>query len=188
MKTDAETDNSGVQKPSTLRRVGHVGLAFINPFSDLMVIYRTGLKPTLTRVADLREQLRRRSSNLEELTWTQAVQRSGRSVEHLQRTFRRGRLLWWGVMMVTGGLSAALLLMSAAAYAELPSGTLLRAATAALVLTSISAYSVARVIAANFRLWQLKVQRLSVEEHGTFFDYRHECAMWRQVVTIKTSV
>ncbi len=188
MTTDADTDTSATQKPSTLRRVGHVGLAFINPFSDLMVIYRTGLKPTLTRVATLREQLRRRSTNLEELTWMQAVQRSGRSVEHLQRTFRRGRLLWWGVMMVTGGLSAALMLMIAAAYAGLPSGTLLRAGTAALVLTSISAYSVAKVVAANFRLWQLKVQRLSVEENGTFLDYRHECAMWRQVVTVKALV
>lgn len=185
MKTDANTDSSASHKPSALRRVGHVGLAFINPFSDLMVIYRTGLKPTLTKVGTLREQLRRRSANQEELTWTQAVQRSGRSVEHLQRTFRRGRLMWWVVMMATGGLSMALLLMIVAAYVELSSGTLLRAATAALLLTSISACSMAKVLTANFRLWQLAEQRLSIGEKGTFQDYNSETTMWRQVVTIK---
>ena len=46
-------------KPSPLRRAGQVGLAILNPFSDLMVIYRTGIQPAVAKLRILRAQLKR---------------------------------------------------------------------------------------------------------------------------------
>lgn len=186
--TGAPESVSSPKKPTALSRVGHVGLSIINPFSDVMVIYRTGLKPIGTKLRALREQLVDRSATQESLSWAEAVERSGRSVEQLLRTFRRIRTVWWLVMVLSGAFAALLFLMLIGANISLPLGTLIRAVITDLVLASISSFSLVKVLSANFRLWQLNSGRVSVEERGTFQDYRAENKMWFQLVSPKLHI
>lgn len=181
METESKTGPRTAEPASPLRRVGQVGLALINPFSDLEVMYRSGLKPTLVKLQALREQKRTRV--VESLDWAQAVQRSGRTPEQLVRWFRGIRLFWWCVMTIAGSLSALLLLMLLAAHADLPAITLKRAITTDLLLFFACTLATLKVMTANFRLWQLAMRRVSLDEGGSFKSYRQEQRIWLQVVT-----
>jgi hypothetical protein len=173
------------QKPSPLRRAGQVGLSIINPFSDLMVIYRTGVKPVVVKLGILRDQLKRNSAPKELLTWEQAVQRSERSVEQLRKAFRRKRFAWWSLMTVTIPLALILLLMILGTYDRLSMLTVLRALITDVVLASCGCFALVKVLDANYRLWQLAARRVSVDERGTFQDYKNENSLWLQVVTVR---
>ncbi|MBX8493189.1 conjugal transfer protein TraX [Pseudomonas cichorii] len=180
LPTDKISQDEG---PTPLRRAAQIGISFINPFSDLMVIYRTGIKPIGGKLRNLREQLQGSSTVKEELSFTQAVARSGRSEEQLKQAYTRIRTLWWCVMVVACSLSLVLLLMLVAANVDLPTITLARAIVADLVLISLGLFSFAMVVKANYRLWQLATRRVSVEERGTFEDFKTETRMWSQVMT-----
>lgn len=187
-RNDASATNDQAQAPSLARRVGRVGLAFINPFSDLAVIYRTGIKPLGVKLEVLREQLvrlrvMRKAKPQEQLNWTQAVQRSGRPIEQLLIAFRRKRITAWLVMVAAGSIAFLLLLMILYTSAGLTLGTIYRAAIADAVLASIATLSMVKVLEANYRLWQLASRRVSLEEQGTFQDYTAETDMWLQVMT-----
>jgi hypothetical protein len=181
METESKTGPRTAEPASPLRRVGQVGLALINPFSDLGVIYRSALKPTVTKLQVLREQKRKRA--VESLDWAQAVQRSGRTPEQLVRWFRGIRLFWWCVMTIAGSLSALLLLMLLAAHADVPAITLKRAITTDLLLFFAGTLATLKVMTANFRLWQLSTQRVSLDEGGSFKSYWQQEQVWLQVVT-----
>lgn len=178
--------SESAQKQSMAKRVGQVGLSIINPFSDLAVIYRTGVKPVVLKLQILREQLKRNPTSAEELNWAQAVERSGRSVVQLQNAFRRKRLAWWAAMFVTGSLAVLLLLMTFA-NSSLPAVTITRAAITDLVLAAAGLFSFVKVLDANYRLWQLASERVSLEECGTFHDYKVENDMWLQVMMPRAS-
>lgn len=176
------TSTEQTRKPSPLRRAGQVGLSILNPFSDLMVIYRTGIKPGVAKLRILNSQLKRMGGSSEQLSWVQAVERSGRPVEQLQKAFRRKRMAWWSVMMVTGPLALLLLLMMLANL-SLPVITIIRAAVTDAVLVTAALFSFVKVLESNYRLWQLVTHRVSLQERGTFEDYRAENNMWLQVMT-----
>lgn len=169
------------QKPTMAKRVGQVGLSILNPFSDLAVIYRTGIKPVAVKLQILREQLKRNPASTEQLNWAEAVERSGRSVAQLKKAFRRKRMAWWSVMFVTGSLAVLLLLMTLA-NSSLPAMTITRAAITDLVLAAAALFSFVKVLDANYRLWQLASERVSLEECGTFLDYKVENDVWLQVM------
>lgn len=176
-------DDAQDAKSTPLRRAGQIGLAFINPFSDLMVIYRTAGKPAIEKLRILGSQLRRMKGSGEQLSWMQAVEKSGRPVELLQKAFRRKRIAWWSVMLVMGSLSALLLLMIVANL-YLPAVMLIKAAAMEVFFIAGSLFSTLKVVEANYRLWQLSAKRVSLEERGTFQDYAAENSLWLQVVTL----
>jgi hypothetical protein len=187
-RSEASASNDHASGPSVARRVVRVGLAFINPFSDLAVIYRTGIKPLGVKLEVLREQLvrlrvMRKAKPQEQLNWTQAVQRSGRPIEQLLIAFRRKRITAWLVMVAAGSIAFLLLLMILYTSASLTLGTIYRAAIADAVLASIATLSMVKVLETNYRLWQLASRRVSLEEQGTFQDYSAETDMWLQVMT-----
>lgn len=174
-----------VKKPVTpLRRVGQVGLDLINPFSDLVVIYRTGVMPVVARFKLLREILSQRTRVRETLNWEQAVERAGKPIEQLQKTFKITRGAWWVVMSVPGALAILLLLMVLATKLDLPSSTLFRAGMAILVLAALSSVGFVQALVATYRLWQLQTQRVSEEERGTFKDFLSETRWCRQVLSL----
>lgn len=178
---------AGIQENKSatpLRRAGQVGLDLINPFSDLRVIYRTGVLPTIARFKLLRELLTQRSAVRETLTWEQAVERAGKPIEQLKIAFKRIRALWWFLMAVPGTLSILLLLMVLATKFNLPSGTLLRAGVAILVLAALGCIGFVKALVATYRLWQLETKRVSEEEHGTFKDFLSEARWCRQVLSL----
>jgi len=174
------------QKSTMAKRVGQVGLSILNPLSDLAVIYRTGIKPLAMKLQILREQLKRNPASTEQLNWSEAVERSGRSVAQLHKAFRRKRMAWWLVMFVTGSLALLLLLMTLA-NSSLPAVTITRAVITDLVLAAAGLFSFVKVLDANFRLWQLASERVSLEECGTFHDYKLENDLWLQVIMPRAS-
>ncbi len=171
-------------EPSLARRAGRVGLAFINPFSDLAVIYRTGIQPLGFKLRLLGEQFKRSKAPAEQLSWKQAVEGSGRTVEQLITMFRRKRMAWWLVMIGMGSFAFLLLLMTLYTSPSLPGQTFIRAVLTDFALVSIALLGLAKVVEANYRLWQLTTKRVSLEEHGTFQDYKAETDMWLQVMTL----
>lgn len=176
------------KKPVTpLRRAGQVGLDLLNPLSDLKVIYRTGVLPTAARFKLLHELLAERSTKRETLNWAQAVERAGKPIEQLQKTYKIIRAAWWCLMAVPGALSIMLLLMLMATKLDLPSSIFLRAGMAILVLAVISSVGFVKALVATYRLWQLQEQRVSEEEGGTFKDFLSETRWCRQVLSLGTA-
>jgi len=174
-ENEKEGSDSAPRSASPLRRVGTAGLAFINPASDLVVLYRKAFKPTAVRVYELgglvKGLVRRPAKSGEALTWDAAVQRTGRSVTQLHNQLVQWRLAWWLLMAFCGALALLLLLMILAAYTSLPAGTLIRALATLVFLVAASSLGFVKALEKTYRLWQLKLQRVSVEEGGTFQDF-----------------
>lgn len=191
MKTDpgaTSVDSAGdgpEKKPAlTLRRAGKVGLDLILPISDVQVIYRTGVLPTVRRFKLLREMLRRTSANPAALNWEEAVACAGRPIEQLRATFKRTRAAWWLLMAVPGALSIMLLMMVLFTMFSLPSGTLLRAVITIVILAALGCVGFAKALVATYRLWQLDMRRVSEAERGTFKDFLAETRWCRQVLSM----
>lgn len=182
-----KTEKTGkTEKPpvTALRRVGQVGLSFLNPFSDLVVIYRKGVKPTVFKLKLLSQLLTRSAAAGESLSWAQAVERSGRTVNQLKSTFKRIRAAWWCLMAITGPLSLILLLMVLLANVSLPLGTFVWAVISTVLLAELGAVGFVKALAATYRLWQLETQRVSEAEGGTFKDFLAETRWCREVLTL----
>ncbi|POP85042.1 conjugal transfer protein TraX, partial [Pseudomonas syringae pv. avii] len=54
---DGQSPRDDKHSGTPLRRAGHVGLSILNPFSDLAVIYRRGIKPTAQKLKLLKTLL-----------------------------------------------------------------------------------------------------------------------------------
>ena len=169
-----------------LRRAGHVGLSILNPFSDLAVIYRRGIKPTAQKLKLLKTLLSTASATTEAdavgVSCSVAVARSGRTIEQLLTSYNRIRTAWWCLMMVSASLSVLLLAMLLANF-SLPLSTFLRATVTLLVLGAIASGGFVKTLIATYRLWQLQNRRVSVAERGTFNDFLIENRWCRLVLT-----
>lgn len=187
-ESDKQAPAGDQPTPSPLRRIGSVGLAFINPFSDLAVLYRRSLKPTGEKVYELGGLLkglfRRPVHSGEALTWQDAVQRSGRSVGQLQTQLIQRRLAWWVLMAFCGAIAAVLLLLIIAASTSLPSGTLIKALATLLFLVAITGLGFVKALEMTYRLWQLQLQRVSAEEGGTFQNFLSETRWANQTLRL----
>ncbi|KPY43973.1 conjugal transfer protein TraX [Pseudomonas syringae] len=169
-----------------LRRAGHVGLSILNPFSDLAVIYRRGIKPTAQKLKLLKTLLTPASATTEAdavgVSWSVAVARSGRTIEQLLTSYNRIRAAWWCLMMFSASLSVLLLAMLLANF-SLPLSTFLRATVTLLALGAIASLGFVKTLIATYRLWQLQNRRVSVAERGTFNDFLAETRWCRLVLT-----
>lgn len=185
MATENVPENSDKQERSPVRKAVQVGIDFINPFSDLRVIWQHGARPTVDRVqlawATLKELFRAREAK-PELTWLQAVECSGKPVEVIRRHFKLNQVLWWWLMALTGAVAFALLTVMILAISDLPGETLLRASIALVILVGLSCVGFVKSLVATYRLWQLDTQRVNLEERGTFHDFLAENQWFRQVV------
>lgn len=185
IRTPDDKQQNGDKKPGTpLRRVGHVGLSILNPFSDLGVIYRQGVRPTIGRLRQAWALLNPESTPAQSLDWAQAVALSGRTIEQLRTTFTRIRFAWWCLMVIGGGVAFVLSGLLLLAHG-LPSGTLLRAVITILVLTGAGGLGFVKALIATYRLWQLQERRVSEGEGGTFKDFLAENHWVRQVITLE---
>ncbi len=182
-KADDKTSQSDKKPATPLRRAGRVGLSILNPFSDLGVIYRQGLRPTTGWVRQAWAMLKQPSTPGPSLDWEQAVKASGKPVEHLQATFKRIRIAWWCVMVIGSGLALSLTVMVLLAQG-LPTGTLLRAVMTILLLAGLGGVGFVKTLVATYRLWQLQTRRVSKLEGGTFQDFHAETRWFRKVLTL----
>ncbi|KPX03655.1 conjugal transfer protein TraX [Pseudomonas savastanoi] len=194
MKTEPDTtEHVDEQSPrddkhsgTPLRRAGHVGLSILNPFSDLAVIYRRGIKPTAQKLKLLKTLLTPASATTEAdavgVSWSVAVARSGRTIEQLLTSYNRIRAAWWCLMMFSASLSVLLLAMLLANF-SMPLSTFLRATVTLLALGAIASLGFVKTLIATYRLWQLQNRRVSVAERGTFNDFLAETRWCRLVLT-----
>lgn len=188
MKTESKESEDQARKADTpLRRAGHVGLSILNPFSDLVVIYRKAMKPAIEKLKLLTGLLTKADEQPDAdpvgTSWHVAVARSGRSIEQLLSSYSRIRTAWWFLMVVTGCLSLILLALLLLANFSLPSSTFLRALTTLLVLVAVASWGFVKTLIATYRLWQLQEKRVSVAERGTFKDFLTETRWCRLVLT-----
>lgn len=181
------TGDNGKAAVTTLRRAGRVGLSILNPFSDFVVIYRKGVQPALEKLSLVRKILNHQPVTGELLNWEQAVEGAGVPVERLHRSYKRIRAAWWCLMTIPGALSFVLVLMLVATQFNLPSGTLIRALLATVILGCLGVIGFVKVLSTNYRLWQLNERRVSQDEHGTFQDFLAENRWFRQVLTLGMS-
>lgn len=186
MKTDRGKADPDLQTDENTagtqwKRAGSVGLTILNPFSDLGVIYRRGVKPTVGKVREALAFLKSRSDSSESLDWAQAVERSGKTVEQLATNFRRIKICWWSLMMLCGGLAVMLLAMMLLNL-DLPSETLMRVAKTLLLLAIFAGVSFVKTLTAVYRLWQLQTRRVSEGEGGMFKDFLSQNKWLRMVL------
>jgi hypothetical protein len=177
---DSQTDEKKTGMP--LKRAGSIGLTILNPFSDLGVIYRKGVKPTVDRAREAFAFLKSQSASSESLDWAQAVERSGKTVEQLATNFRRIKICWWSLMMLCGGIALMLLAMMLLNL-NLPGDTLMRVAKTILLLAIFAGVSFVKTLTAVYRLWQLQTRRVSEGEGGTFKDFLSQ-NKWLRLVLI----
>ncbi|WP_117149861.1 conjugal transfer protein TraX [Pseudomonas coronafaciens] len=184
---DEQSPPDDQQSVTPLRRAGHVGLSILNPFSDLAVLYRRGMKPAAQKLKLLKSLLTPTSATTEAdavgVSWSVAVARSGRSIDQLLTAYNRIRTAWWCLLMVSISLSVLLLAMLLLANFSLPLSTFLRATVTLLVLVSIASLGFVKTLVATYRLWQLQKRRVSVAERGTFKDFLAETRWCRLVLT-----
>jgi hypothetical protein len=187
MKTDrSETGSDSQTSEKTTRapwkRAGGVGLTILNPFSDLGVIYRKGVKPTVGRTREAFAFWKSQSASTELLDWAQAVERSGKTAEQLATNFRRIKICWWSLMMLCGGIALMLLAMMLMNL-DLPGDTLMRVAKTILLLAIFAGVAFVKALTAVYRLWQLQTRRVSESEGGTFKDFLSQ-NKWLRLVLI----
>lgn len=189
MTTDRAQDEPGTagakKSPRTpLRQAGSIGLSILNPFSDVMVFYRRGVKPSANRLQQVWALLNREKKPAESLDYARAIAATGKTPGQLQANFKRIRLGWWFLMMSAGGLAVVLLAMILIAQG-LPGSTLFRAGLADVLLAGFSGIGFVKALIANYRLWQLQTRRVSECEGGTFRDFLAQNQWVRQVVTLR---
>lgn len=187
MKTDRSEKNSeskpNEEKTATpLKRAGSIGLSILNPFSDLFVIYRKGVKPTVGKTREAFALLKSQSAATESLDWAQAVECSGKTAEQLATNFRRIKICWWSLMMLCGGIALMLLAMTLMNL-DLPGDTLMRVAKTILLLAIFAGVAFVKTLTAVYRLWQLQARRVSEGEGGTFKDFLSQ-NKWLRLVLI----
>lgn len=182
MKDNDSSDSP--ERASTVKRALTVGIAIINPFSDLKVIYNSGFKPLTLKLKDLIAFVRPRTGPVEILNFDQAVQRSGKTVAELKISYRRKQLLWSVPMICLGALSLILFSMILLA-SNLPTVTMIRASASALIMAALAFYSYSRVLGAVYRHWQLINQRVSISEGGTYSDFARDVRPVSDIIFLK---
>ncbi|EMD4511760.1 conjugal transfer protein TraX [Salmonella enterica] len=107
------------------------------------------------------------------LTWEEAVAASGMDTDNIARRQLRRKRLYLAmagipVLLATGLFLAVL--VSGIYIAPL----LIRAGAMIVVLLGLGSIPFLQALVCTWRLWQLREHRVSVEEKGTFMDFRRE--------------
>ncbi|MEN3262423.1 conjugal transfer protein TraX [Sodalis endosymbiont of Spalangia cameroni] len=115
------------------------------------------------------------------LSWQQAVRASGMSVMALERQqLRRKRLyLALGGFPVLCALGLLLAVLLSGLYTPV---LLVRVAITLFVLLALASIPLLQALVCTWRLWQLRERRLSVQEQGTFTDFRRSTPWLRMLL------
>lgn len=126
----------------------------------------------IKRIAQLRKMYRKETRT--QLTFEEAVAASGRTEGELVTRFTWVRRMWWVAAVSSAAATLLLLGMVLLALHTLPAVTLLRAISFVIMFIAITAFSAARVVICQLRLWQLATRRLTPADGGTFADFCRE--------------
>ena len=166
------------------QRVRKTVIDFINPLSDLKFIWSVGLRPGFVRLRRLLqgEQENAGNAGTASLSFSQALAQSGQTEDALISHYRNRRAFWWWLMVLAGTLSVlrmgALLVLG---HGQ-PAVIIIQSFVMVIVFAAAASVGGVKTAEATWRLWQLAVRRVSVQERGTFMDFWTEGGGYRSVI------
>ena len=129
-------------------------------------------KKQFQRIRVARKLMGRRQRNQTAYTWAEAVALTGMTPAQLEQRFLRRKRLYLVLSALPALLAAGLLLALLVSGIYTPMA-FMRVVIMVLILLGLASIPGLRVVICSWRLWQLREQRVSVEEQGTFRDFTH---------------
>lgn len=129
-------------------------------------------KKQFQRIRVARKLMGRRQRNQTAYTWTEAVALTGMTPAQLEQRFLRRKQLYLVLSALPTLLATGLLLALLVSGIYTPMA-FMRVVIMVLILLGLASIPGLQVVICSWRLWQLREQRVSVEEQGTFRDFTH---------------
>lgn len=129
-------------------------------------------KKQFQRIRVARKLMGRRQRNQTAYTWAEAVALTGMTPAQLEQRFLRRKRLYLVLSALPALLAAGLLLALLVSGIYTPMA-FMRVVIMVLILLGLASIPGLQVVICSWRLWQLREQRVSVEEQGTFRDFTH---------------
>ena len=129
-------------------------------------------KKQFQRIRVARKLMGRRQRNQTAYTWAEAVALTGMTPAQLEQRFLRRKRLYLVLSALPALLAAGLLLALLVSGIYTPMA-FMRVVIMVLILLGLVSIPGLQVVICSWRLWQLREQRVSVEEQGTFRDFTH---------------
>ena len=129
-------------------------------------------KKQFQRIRVARKLMGRRQRNQTAYTWAEAVALTGMTPAQLEQRFLRRKRLYLVLSALPALLATGLLLALLVSGIYTPMACM-RVVIMVLILLGLASIPGLQVVICSWRLWQLREQRVSVEEQGTFRDFTH---------------
>ncbi|EFK7798416.1 conjugal transfer protein TraX [Escherichia coli] len=129
-------------------------------------------KKQFQRIRVARKLMGRRQRNQTAYTWAEAVALTGMTLAQLEQRFLRRKRLYLVLSALPTLLATGLLLALLVSGIYTPMA-FMRVVIMVLILLGLASIPGLQVVICSWRLWQLREQRVSVEEQGTFRDFTH---------------
>lgn len=129
-------------------------------------------KKQFQRIRVARKLMGRRQRNQTAYTWAEAVALTGMTPAQLEQRFLRRKRLYLVLSALPTLLATGLLLALLVCGIYTPMA-FMRVVIMVLILLGLASIPGLQVVICSWRLWQLREQRVSVEEQGTFRDFTH---------------
>ena len=129
-------------------------------------------KKQFQRIRVARKLMGRRQRNQTAYTWAEAVALTGLTPAQREQRFLRRKRLYLVLSALPALLATGLLLALLVSGIYTPMA-FMRVVIMVLILLGLASIPGLQVVICSWRLWQLREQRVSVEEQGTFRDFTH---------------
>lgn len=129
-------------------------------------------KKQFQRIRVARKLMGRRQRNQTAYTWAEAVALTGMTPAQLEQRFLLRKRLYLVLSALPTLLATGLLLALLVSGIYTPMA-FMRVVIMVLILLGLASIPGLQVVICSWRLWQLREQRVSVEEQGTFRDFTH---------------
>ncbi|HFL4168481.1 TPA: conjugal transfer protein TraX [Escherichia coli] len=162
-------------KGSRLKKTAWYTANIFIPLSETRLTMNTIIpswKKQFQRIRVARKLMGRRQRNQTAYTWAEAVALTGMTPAQLEQRFLRRKRLYLVLSALPALLATGLLLALLVSGIYTPMA-FMRVVIMVLILLGLASIPGLQVVICSWRLWQLREQRVSVEEQGTFRDFTH---------------
>lgn len=162
-------------KSNRLKKTAWYTANIFIPLSETRLTMNTIIpswKKQFQRIRVARKLMGRRQRNQTAYTWAEAVALTGMTPAQLEQRFLRRKRLYLVLSALPALLATGLLLALLVSGIYTPMA-FMRVVIMVLILLGLASIPGLQVVICSWRLWQLREQRVSVEEQGTFRDFTH---------------
>ena len=162
-------------KSNRLKKTAWYTANIFIPLSETRLTMNTIIpswKKQFQRIRVARKLMGRRQRNQTAYTWAEAVALTGMTPAQLEQRFLRRKRLYLVLSALPTLLATGLLLALLVSGIYTPMA-FMRVVILVLILLGLASIPGLQVVICSWRLWQLREQRVSVEEQGTFRDFTH---------------